>query len=556
MHWEPFTGSHLYLKEVVTMCISVRRPELLRECIIVLLVITSVTIAEKSLSFEPSLKKGNVFLAEGMPDSAIFYFIKSFSAGLSKDSLFYYWAEALLEKNVLDSSLAANFMINRNSDEKFKFKVLKQRQNIYNRLGWTNEATRIQDTLYSMPKYRYMRLLPDIECDVYTGYGKNAQVSDSSERWGDGSGGDVQKSENNISGGINLKTTWQRKWNEILFSGGMAGTANRFKRDITSSKIDGDSVDMSALLFGSLTGKSGIVTGKMFINRRFDDSLFAGVAIEGGVAGYGKWLPMLWSGALVNLKKDGTFANAQSWMFLSIQKKIGCRSILNYQSILNLIIYRKTEFDWQKNIDILYAENAHLQYPVFYTDQTYTTVIDTSNIFIIAKNIMASGTDSTISSVLRIPNSYFSFAPKTSFTVFTKKPVKIGLGWRLNCYIGDYQWDVITDDAMYFVKSRADGRIYRISGDNITVKKADNEGLEINNEVSPVERYSLHRIDNALSADFSIQLFDGTIGSGTVRSTVLKNWSTVTGKIPLDIQSWNISLFFEWNLQLQNPVRN
>jgi hypothetical protein len=82
---------------------------------------------------------------------------------------------------------------------------------------------------------------------------------------------------------------------------------------------------------------------------------------------------------------------------------------MNCQAFLNLLISPEDEFTRPKVISVLYAEDAQRQYPVFYTDQTYTTMIDTSYLRLIngqiTKDILASATDSMVVSKLILPNS-------------------------------------------------------------------------------------------------------------------------------------------------------
>lgn len=532
---------------------------------LLLLVIPALGNTEKTTSFKTSFKKGIAFLDAGKSDSAIQYFVNSFSSGLSRDSLFYFWAEALLQKNVLDSSLAANFMIKAPHNDIFTLKVLKQRQSIYERLGWKNEAQALDDTIYAIPEYKRKAFIPELSLNLYAGYARNAVVSDTSSPWGSGYSTFKKEQENNLSAGFDVSSAWQKKRKQKTYSAGVGVSANRYTREITQRYRTTDSIDITGSISGSLTGANTAVTVHFSANRRFDDSLFIGASVEGGIVGPGKWLPMLWSGASIYLKTDASFSNARGWLLLSARQKVRQKFSISYQTFFNLMISEKTEIGQLETVEVLYAENARLQYPVFYTDKTCSTIIDTSlytDLITgeIKKNIVKSATDTNTASVLVIFNTYMSITPRVSLQAGTKFPIKFGIGWRLNYYPGKYEWDVIIEDPLYIVYSKTDDAFYWIPANQkeIVTITGENGGIAISPSIEQNEFYTQHhsmlRIDNAVSADFSIQVYDGKIGNGIIRSAILKNWSTLSGKIPIDIQNWNFSLFFEWNFKTKNWV--
>lgn len=536
----------------------------------VLIIFAIIFISLSELSFaennnlKPSLKRGLFFLENSNPDSAIVNFVKAYSAGLSRDSLFYFWSEALLQKNALDSSLAANFMAKESHKGLFKIQILKQRQTIYNRLGWQKEASALLDTIYSLPEYHWLMMIPEFEVSLYAGYGKKALVSDTSQPWGTGSGSSLHKHESDILGGIDFKSIWQTKRKSRTLSTGVSGSISRITEEISLNVKPTDSTEITGSIFGTITGKSITSTCNVSVNRRFDDSLFIGASVEGGMIGSSKWMPMLWSGVSVYTTTDFNFSNARSWMVFLAQKQCNRLFKVNFNAFFNLLFNHNTEFSNTKIISVLYADDARLQYPVFYTDQTFTTMIDTSYFRLIsgqiAKDIKASSTDSIVISKLTIPNTNLSFSPRISFSLASKVPIQLGLGWKLNYFFEPYEWDVISNDAQYLIYSRSDGLYYRITPDltDISTNKGTNGGIAISPAVEPGEfkqtHISMMRIDNTISVDLSVQLFEKRFGTGTIRSTVSKVWSTLSGKAPIDIQSWNFSAFVEWKFRTQNAI--
>ncbi len=531
---------------------------------ITFIILSGLPFAEKNTNLKPSLKRGLFFLENSKPDSAIVNFVKAYSAGLSRDSLFYFWSEALLQKNAFDSSLAANFMVKESHRGLFKIQILKQRQTIYNSLGWRKEASKLLDTIYSLPEYHRLMMIPELEVNFFAGYGKEALVSDTSQPWGTGSGSSLRQPESYISGGMDFKSIWQTKRKGRTFSTGISGSLSRITEEISLNGGPTDSAEITSSVFGSITGKSITSTCNLSVNRRFDDSLFIGASVESGMIGSNKWMPMLWSGASVYTTTDFNISNARSWVFFLAQQQYSHLFKINFHAFFNLLLSRNTEFLHTKIISVLYADDARLQYPVFYTDQAFTTIIDTSYFRLISgqitKDIQASSTDSIIISKLTLPNSNLSFAPRISFSLTFKVPIQLGFGWKLNYFFKPYKWDIISNDAQYLIYSRSDELYYKIPPDliGITTTKGTNGGIAISPAVQPGQfkqtHMSMMRIDNTISADLSIQLFDKKFGTGTIRSTVSKVWSTLSGKAPIDIQSWNFSSFIEWKIRTQNAI--
>jgi hypothetical protein len=524
----------------------------------ILVALSQSVFPDKNPLYKVSLQKGISFLEQGSPDSAINHFVEAFSSGLSKDSLFYFWSEALLQKNVLDSALAANYMVKENHEGFFKLQILKQRKLIYDRLGWQKEASALLDTIHSLPEYRRLKMFPELEINTYLGYGRRSLVSGYCEPWRIGNGSTIQQYENDWMGGMDIRSKWQTNHKGKIFSTGIAGSINRFSDKLALNNESADSNDIDGSVFGTITGRNLTSTGNISVNRRFDDSLFLGGSIEGGgIIGSSKFTPLLWSGASIYATTNLKFSNARSWFFFSAQQRHNSFLKIDYQVFLNLYVNRKYEFSQTKEILVLYADDARLQYPVFYTDQTYSTMIDTSYFRIISgqltKDIQGSGTDSIIVSKLIVPNSNLSFAPRISISLGFKLPVQIGATWRLNYYPELYQWDVFSNDAGYLIHSRADGKYYKLP-QKWTVNKGSNGGIAISPGIEPgnFQHVSMKRIDNTISVDLSSRLFENKSINGSMRSSISKTWSTLSGKAPLNIESWNFSTYIELKFQTQN----
>jgi hypothetical protein len=212
---------------------------------------------------------------------------------------------------------------------------------------------------------------------------------------------------------------------------------------------------------------------------------------------------------------------------------------------------------------ILYAEDAQRQYPIFYTDASYASVIDTSLIRVITgalrNDIIASARDTFIVVTLQQPNSSIIINPKATFNLKWIIPVSIGISWKLNYFWEPYVWDQINMNAHYFVYSRSDGRYYLITADNeLRITRGTNGGLAIDPSVNPGEAVTRHigiRIDNAAIADISLRLHSGKTADINLQTSFSKNWSTLAGTAPVAIPEWSISAALEWRLKLLNSIK-
>ncbi len=80
-------------------------------------------------------------------DGALVCFSRAYLAGMSKDSMCYFYAEAFLGKGALDTALAFNFGIKAAKNPGLVVVALKQRAEIYTALGWKKDAAQVIDSL-------------------------------------------------------------------------------------------------------------------------------------------------------------------------------------------------------------------------------------------------------------------------------------------------------------------------------------------------------------------------------------------------------------------------
>ncbi|MBN1306318.1 MAG: hypothetical protein JXA18_00270 [Chitinispirillaceae bacterium] len=531
--------------------------------VLLFLLVAHAPAAGGSSLYALTLKQGLAALEKGKPDSAIAYFVRSFSQGLPKDSLFYFWSEALLRKGVLDSALAANYMVSGAHSGNFRIKTMLQRSAIYRRLGWEEEEARLLDTIRASREYRRALFIPGIDLGIAAGYGAEQRGADTAGPWGVGRGGSLDKNERGPFARADIRSAWKLTHGQCYWSAGVAGTFAYRQYHPSGSLHSADSNEITGSIFSSAAGKSTSAAYALSVNRRRDDSLFFGNSVEGGVVGSGRWLPMLWGGGSVFLTTSGLFGNARAWLFASAMQPPGKRLQAGYNLFVNSYFERPSAFGFDlESAQILYAEDARRHYPIFYTDGSYSGIIDTSRIRVVTgalrNDIIASGRDTVMYVGLKQPLSALLISPRFSLTLRSKMPVQLGASWKWNYFWEPYEWDQIDIHAYHIIYSRSDEKYYVVPEDplttQLTVTYGPNGGLAIAPAAQPVIHHSLRRIDNTITADLSVQLYDGRFGTAALKAYAAKTWSTLLKRAPIEIPEWSISTFLEWRLKFSNRL--
>ncbi|MBN1576802.1 MAG: hypothetical protein JW913_09635 [Chitinispirillaceae bacterium] len=514
----------------------------------------------------PVLRQGLTALAKGKHDSAIVCFVRSFSEeGLSRDSLFYFWSEALLRKGILDSALAANYMVSGDSGGTFRVKTLLQRSAIYRRLGWDDEAERLLDTVRASREYRRALFMPDIDLGIAVGYGAEQRSADTAGPWGAGAGGSLDRIERGPFGRADIRTAWKLTHGQRYWAAGLAGSIAHRQYHPDGSLHAADSTDITGSVFSSAVGKSSSVMYTLSVNRRRDDSLFFGNSIEGGVVGSGRRLPMLWGGGSVFLTTSGRFGNARVWLFASALQTLGKRLQANYQLFANAYFEQPTSFGFTvDSLKKLYADDGRRLYPVFYIDGSYSTMIDTSRLHVVTgalrddlDDMIASAGDTAMYVGLKQPLSGLLINPRFSLTLKSRLPVRLGISWKLNWFPEPYEWDQVNIFAKYLIYSRSDEAYYIVPVDPLMRELTPTytaDGLAIAPAARPVIHHSMHRIDNTVAADLSVELYDGRFGTAAFKTYAAKTWSTLLKKAPIEIPEWSVSVSLEWRLKIADRL--
>ncbi len=504
---------------------------------ILLLQAFSTQAAENKLTLNNSLEQGHKLLYANKPDSALSCFIKAYSQGLSRDSLFYYWSEVMLSKGVLDSALASNYMIRGIHTGKFKERILQQRYSIYKSLNWESDAERLLDTIRSLPFYRRSFLIPDLSLHFQTSGSRDALLRDSLSPW--------SSNENIFASSGGLKSSWIVSSDPKMSLG--AAVSFSIQTSAASSQINlSDSADLTASLFFAASGKSLSFSSSADLRFDANDSLQLGASIEGGYLAIGRWTKACYAGGSIFLNQRLKYDNSNLWLFTSASKKISKGFTFEGSNMVSVYNDKNLQFELSKT-KVYYAEDCRLQYPIFYTGSDLSQVIDTSSSYLLRGRIEISGKDTVVS--IRQPPSSIGINPKTSLSISFIRPVSLGLAYKIDYYWEPYEWwNPISFNGIIY--SRKEDTYYIFpAGPDWGTTRTPNGSLAL--DVTPQPAYhSAIRIDQSLGADISIQLVTGKFGKVHLKSGYRRTWSTLDSHALLKIPKWISWITLDWRLNM------
>ena len=507
-----------------------------------------------------SLKKGESLLENQNPDSAIQIFFKANKQGLSNDSLFYFVSKAFLQKGVLDSALMMHYMISDSLNERFRIDYLLQGYLIFSRLEWGKDVKNVLDTLHRLPQYRARLFLPDFEIGITGGYNRYCQVIDTVSPWYKGS--EFEYIASPFSEKADIELTWRIVRNQHTFNWGLNGFVYNSINDLNGLKFDSlalDSATLNGSLFGSVSGNHLSTNVSFSVNRKANDSIFVNGSISERLIEQSNWFPLLQLGASVSMPVNGKYVDPGAYLFTSGVKRIKRKLDLNYSCLFGYFSSQDFLYKLRIHQKMLYAEDARLQYPIFYTDSTYTTVIDTSYVATererlikgeLKTSIISSAQTRDVVISLKQPTTNITVNPKVSLNVKGKFPLEICMLWRFKYYPEAFEWYRYEK---YLIHSKSDNSYYYINDPIVTT----NNGKLVLNETPQniiYSHYSYIRIDNTASVALNGQLYNGKYNALKFHTTFSRTWSTLSNVAPFYIPAWSFSASLEWRFKHLNKL--
>ncbi|HMA65435.1 MAG TPA: hypothetical protein VKO63_09560, partial [Chitinispirillaceae bacterium] len=441
---------------------------------------------------------------------------------------------------------------------KLALDVLLQRSTIYKNLGWSDEAAKVIDTLRSQPSYRIASAVPVVKAGAILSFSRGKEVFDTVSPWNTNTS--FGTTENSFGGSGYLDAQWKKQFTARMISWGLRGTLSRKTSDSVENFADRDSIGMSAGLYFSATGKLLSSNYSVSIDKGTDDSVTMRASIDGGVTGRSK-VSLYWAGVSAALNNSGKPQDAGAWMYVTRHKNIHPLVQLQGGVLFDASWSDESRFSITLDtVNALYARDGALQYPVFYADDSRTTILDTGFLQVVTGNlrnrIIASSHNTVINVAISQPFSSISIMPKAGITLKFRLPLEISCAWKFSYFTRPFEWDQVDLNAQYLMYSEADNSFYTIPWDllnDLVITYADNGGLALAPQATKLEHHSERRIDNSLMLDISQVLYNSKATSLRVHAQVSRTWSTLSDKSPFAIPSWNVYIGCKWDINL---IRN
>jgi hypothetical protein len=519
-------------------------------------------------------EKGVLLLDKNKCDDALECFGRAFNAGMSKDSLCFFCAEAYLLKGALDTALAFNFGIKGKDNQALVLRQLKQRAIIYSALGWKKDADAVTDSLLHFRHYRLRLLVPTVSARLGLDYTNRREKQQVSFPYLGPLADTVYKGPGH-SGSLGLRWTMPAGRSFRVRAGAMGTETSRYYRSSNSN----DSVNLSLGLNADI---EHVPTGFALdcgINRVID---YLGEYSTQNSVGLsyskttGHWMAYITAGYEIELEAGMKTQNQQCWVMGYLDESyLGGRgfSLLIRGSGYFADPLRSTEY-----FRVMYVDDV-TQKPVGHYYVDLPAQAPTSNPIPISavpyllpatyqnnSLVKSAGELFGIDDAGLYPQNQLSLAPLLVYKlplVFDLS-ASIGAGIAGDYYTERFTWasflidksvkDTFLNDGKYnyLAHNAADGNYY-------WVKKLDNitSGEQYGDPVT-ILRQEKRRADANLSLFMSLSRSVWKLGTFCLRGDVSKNYSTLRKEkflfwqisdvdAPFSIPNWSYGVSLTWN---------
>lgn len=491
------------------------------------------------------LARGLELLAAGKPDSALAPMLAAHTAGMPKDSLFYFLSEIARRKSAFDTAMGFNLAIGTPGPGPFRDSVLAQRYRLFAVSGLAADAAALRDSLAALPDSgAEADGTPEpkrrVAARLGTGWFRESNHSAFAYPFGLDLGGyDPRGLQHRARGLLEFP----------IASGSRAAWSGGFEMQALKSYAK-DSVDYRA-------GAS------LRAGRPAGDGWSAGLAAEGGrITGSGwvagckaeaGWLSLR-SGGLalitggVASEWDGQGRDRFQSAWLTGYADWTARTGRGFTAMLSFSGLRMDPILETASFGELYVDDVAKARPVHYQDASYSDSIPSTGRATFARYVSAAG---AVRAGSRAPQSALIAAPTLGYSlplgagVTADATVALSGSWYPQAYRWDFaplpQGSTATGDFAGFARNRADGKdyaVYLIQG---------NGGFTEAYGAAPLERRAKTRMDG--QADVELGLRRGFKGWGALAATAgaRRNASTLEGSAPIWITAWSAGAALKWS---------
>lgn len=499
--------------------------------------------------------RGVAAFEERQLDSAFYYFARAYSRGMPADSLYYFWANVYLARNVYDSALALNYAIQDTGRTRFRRQVLEQRRDIFERLGWTVDVAKMDDSLQAWPGYRLRRLLPALSLDAGAGYRYQAELVDTSFPWGERVDGGRERSHQ-----YDYRAAADLRWRVPMagrasFVWGIDGGVSQPYSDFGDADSTDDSLHAWAGIGLGLADLWDVVTVEYTFSRRRDRS---GGSFEQSVAASAvfvrDWFSALLLGAYgMDFESDSDSLTQNAWVY---GRAGGRRRWAPVFSILG---------SWYAGpaLSNAFALDRYSVYYVdgvttdgiirHYTDSTFAHEVDSQGLAPLSYVNAIQAAADTLTVTRYLPQSFVQVEPAIGLEVelSRRSRIDIGLSWRGTWYLEEYEWLALPDSTHTTYYYDRTSRQYYQAEDPI-LDDLFSGSKELRESFEQVGLYRRERrFDSALLADLSYRARLGNAGTLRMRAQGGRTWSTLAETPIVDIPQWSWALGLSWSVTMR-----
>jgi hypothetical protein len=490
--------------------------------------------------FQSAALKGAQALKENKPDSAMELFMEAHRMGMSKDSLFYFLAEAALSHSAFDTAMTFNLAITPARQGAFRETVLGQRFRLYKQTGLERDAEALLDSM-SEPPAGPAKRNHELNVAISSGYFGEDNYPAKDYPFGTDLGGFR-------SFGPQFRHRAQLLW--PLFQSGGIPWSGGLEYDVIKSYAK-DSLDYRAglrlkadNLFKegvslSLTSEFGNVTGT---------GVVSSYKLEASFLSFSEMnITLIQAG--VESELNGDFENRFSGFWISFYQDRSLRTGwgFNYSvSVSGIIVDPIGGASVQK---VMYVDDVTKPKPVHYRDAAFQDTLPGKGISTFLQYTSNTG---TYQSSTNAPQGFATMLPTLGYGFPLPFSFSGELGGLLvlNFYPDAYAWEeaalpagLETASAGFrgFALNKADGRHYA------ALLVQENGGFQEHYGATPLSEERKARVDAQLGADISIRRRFSTWGSLTLDGVAKRNWSSLEGVTPIWIPRWDIGAALKWS---------
>lgn len=491
-------------------------------------------------SYQAAASAGVAALRAGQSDSALDLFMEANRLGMSRDSLYFFLAEAAFSHSAYDTSLAFNLAIGTPGKGPLRDSVLRQRFRVYLKAGLDQDAAAIADSLDAKP-LPPSRRAREFNLRFSSGYFREDDYPATWYPFGADLGG--FRSE-----GAQFRNRAQLLW--PLFKTGTAPWSGGVEYDVIKSYAK-DSLDYRAglmlkaddLLLDSLSlsasAEVGNVTGTGLVSSYKFESSFLSFSREG--------ITMIQGG--VESEWTDAWENRFSgfWVSFYRDQSLAAGMGINYSlSVSGIAVAPIRESAPQK---VMYVDDVGKENPAHFRDSTFQDTLPAKSISTFIQYTSNTGVDAstTVSPqgfVTVLPNLGYSFPLPFSLAG------EIGAHYAFTVFPEPYTWPTAplpdgtaeaAGDFRGLALNQADGKRYAA----LLVRR--NGGFLESYGPAPLRHSERVRVDQRAGADLSLRRRLARWGTLALDGTFSRNWSTVSGIAPIWIPKWEMGAALKWS---------